>query len=147
MTHSFAPKHILAMLLIGFSLQANAQSETFAYANAKNPRSKSNEKNEMVRKGCKIDILQDASGELRFLVQIENPTNEKLVLFIRDNNNNTLHRETLNENQARFAARYNFTGMEDGDYVFEVRNGRNKLEKLLQIRTQTIQNRIVSVTE
>lgn len=152
MKHSivFTPKHILTLLAIvlGFSMQASAQSETFAYAN--NPGSGkstrvSPEKNEMARKGCRIDIQQEGAEQLRFLVQIDNPTGEKLTLFIKDANNNTLHKEALDVTSPKFVARYNLEKLEDGAYTFEIRNGKNKLEKAVDIKTQLMVNRVVSV--
>lgn len=152
MKHSFVctPKHILTLvaIVLGLSMQASAQSETYAYANP-GPGSKSarvaTEKNEMVRKGCKIDIQQEGSEQLRFLVQIDNPTGEKLTLFIKDANNNTLHKEALDVTSPKFVARYNLDKLEDGAYTFEIRNGKNKLEKAVDIKTQLMVNRVVSV--
>ncbi|MRG46396.1 hypothetical protein GFS24_14835 [Chitinophaga sp. SYP-B3965] len=153
MKHSivFTPKHIFTLLAIvlGFSLQASAQSETFAYANNPGSGNKSvrvaPEKNEMARKGCKIDIQQEGAEQLRFLVQIDNPTGEKLTLFIKDVNNNTLHKEVLDVTSPKFVARYNLEKLEDGAYTFEIRNGKNKLEKAVDIKTQLMVNRVVSV--
>jgi hypothetical protein len=153
MKHSFVctPKHILTLfaIVLGLSMQASAQSETFAYANNPGPGSKSArvapEKNEMARKGCKIDIQQEGAEQLRFLVQIDNPTGEKLTLFIKDANNNTLHKEALDVNSPKFVARYNLEKLEDGAYTFEIRNGKNKLEKAVDIKTQLMVNRVVSV--
>jgi hypothetical protein len=153
MKHSFVctPKHILTLvaIVLGLSMQASAQSETFAYANNPGSGSKSArvapEKNEMVRKGCKIDIQQEGAEQLRFLVQIDNPTGEKLTLFIKDANNNTLHKEALDVTSPKFVARYNLEKLEDGAYTFEIRNGRNKLEKAVDIKTQLMVNRVVSV--
>lgn len=153
MKHSFVctPKHILILvaIVLGLSMQASAQSET-AYAYANNPGTNKTarvapEKNEMARKGCKIDIQQEGAEQLRFLVQIENPTGEKLTLFIKDANNNTLHKEALDVTSPKFVARYNLEKLEDGAYTFEIRNGRNKLEKAVDIKTQLMVNRVVSV--
>lgn len=152
MKHSFVctPKHILTVvaIVLGLSMQASAQSETYAYANTPGPGKTvrvAPEKNEMVRKGCKIDIQQEGSEQLRFLVQIDNPTGEKLTLFIKDVNNNTLHKEALDVTSPKFVARYNLEKLEDGAYTFEIRNGKNKLEKAVDIKTQLLVNRVVSV--
>lgn len=152
MKHSFVctPKHILTVvaIVLGLSMQASAQSETYAYANTPGPGKTARvapEKNEMVKKGCKIDIQQEGSEQLRFLVQIDNPTGEKLTLFIKDVNNNTLHKEALDVTSPKFVARYNLEKLEDGAYTFEIRNGKNKLEKAVDIKTQLLVNRVVSV--
>lgn len=129
-------------------MQASAQSETFAYAgpkeSVKTPEAPE-EKNVMARKGCKINIQQDADATLRFLVHIENPTMDKLTLYIKDSNNNTLHKEALKADSPRFVARFNLEKLEDGEYTFEVRNGKNKLEKAVDIQTLLLVNRVVSM--
>ena len=154
MKHSFvfSPKHILTVtaIVLGLSMQASAQSEQFAFAGKLNDRKphlapEKTEKNEMARKGCKIDIAQEGSEELRFLVRVDNPTHEKLTLYIKDSNNNTLHKEALDGTSPRFVARYNLEKLEDVAYTFELRNGKNKLEKAVDIKTQTMINRVVSV--
>ncbi len=130
-------------------MQATAQSETFAYAGThkENPKASAapEEKNALVLKGTKMNIQQDADAALRFLVFIENPTLDKLTLYIKDSNNNTLHKEDLQVTSPRFVARYNLENLEDGTYTFEVRNGKNKLEKAIDIKTQMMVNRVVSV--
>lgn len=150
MKHSFvfSPKQILtvAAIVLG-SLQASAQSEAFAYAGTRKENPKTHaaieEKNAMVSRGCKMNIQQDADAALRFLVFIENPAMDKLTLYIKDSNNNTLHREDLQVTSPRFVARYNLENLEDGAYTFEVRNGKDKLERAVDIKTQTLVNRVV----
>lgn len=90
-----------------------------------------------------MNIQQDADAALRFLVFIENPAMDKLTLYIKDSNNNTLHREDLQVTSPRFVARYNLENLEDGAYTFEVRNGKDKLERAVDIKTQTLVNRVV----
>ncbi|WP_343700400.1 hypothetical protein [Chitinophaga sp.] len=151
MKHSFvfSPKQILtvAAIVLGCSMQASAQSEAFAYAGTRKESPKTHaaieEKNAMVLRGCKMNILQDADAALRFLVFIENPAMDKLTLYIKDSNNNTLHREDLQVTSPRFVARYNLENLEDGAYTFEVRNGKDKLERAVDIKTQTLVNRVV----
>lgn len=153
MKHSFvsAPKQLLtvAAIVFGCAMQASAQSETFAYAGTRkeNPKTAAapEEKNAMVLKGTRINIQQDADAGLRFLVYIENPAMDKLTLYIKDSNNNTLHKEELNSTSPRFVARYNLENLEDGAYTFEIRNGKNKLERAIDIKTQMMVNRMVSV--
>ncbi|RPD40302.1 hypothetical protein [Chitinophaga barathri] len=155
MKHSIvnAPKRVLTALalILGISLQASAQNETFAYVNTreeKAPRTTTNtspdEANFMIQRGCKIEVTQEGTDDLRFLVQIVNPRQDKLVLFIKDASNNTLHKEVLDGN-ARYLGRFNMDKLEDGSYTFEIRNGKNKLEKSIDIKTQFLVNRVVSV--
>ncbi|GEP95228.1 hypothetical protein [Chitinophaga cymbidii] len=149
MKHSFvfSPKHLLTVAALALSLQAAAQQETFAYAGGKGSKTKAApvETNDMIKKGYKLNIQQENVEDLRFVVQIDNPAGEKLTLFIRDANNNTLHKEVLDPASPRIVARYKMDKLDDGAYTFEIRNGKSKLEKAIDIRTETIINRVASV--
>lgn len=147
-----APKRFFTALLLiaGISMQSFAQDRDFAYATAPAHRETRAEKapedaNYMAKRGCKIDITQEGARGLRFLVQIDNPMQDKLTLYIKDGNNNTLHKEALDLTSSRFVGRYNLDKLEDGDYTFEIRNGKNKLEKSVVIKTQYMVNRAVHV--
>lgn len=137
-------------IVLGISLQASAQNEVFAYVNTreeKAPRTHNTtpeEANFMTQKGYKLDVMQEGTDDLRFLVQIVNPNQEKLILIIRDASSNTLHKEVL-DGKARYLGRFNMDKLEDGAYTFEIRNGKNKLEKSIDIKTQFMVNRVVSV--
>jgi hypothetical protein len=125
-------------------LHAAAQTETFAYNVA---RLKGNPVVTAPIEAFNVHITQLQKDQLLFQLSVDNPSNEKLTLYIKDNFNNTLHRETLPAT-LRFEARYNLASLEDGDYVFEIRAGKTKLaEKAIGIKTQTLVNRSVSVTE
>lgn len=151
MKHSvvFSPKRFLtvAVLVLALSMQASAQNETFAYAGSKGNKTKVTppESNDMIKRGYKLDIQKEGTEDLRFLVQIDNPAGEKLVFVIRDENNNTLFKEVLDASSPKIVARYNMEKLDDGEYTFEIRNGKNKLEKAVDIRTQTRISRVVSV--
>ncbi|SEW09340.1 hypothetical protein [Chitinophaga arvensicola] len=141
-----APKvALLVFVTILFPiLHAAAQTETFAYNVA---RLKGNPVATAPIEAFNVHITQLQKDQLLFQLSVDNPSNEKLTLYIKDNFNNTLHRETLPAT-LRFEARYNLASLEDGDYVFEIRSGKTKLaEKAIGIKTQTLVNRSVSVTE
>ena len=126
-------------------LHAAAQSQTFAY----NATRLANEKKGTPApiESFNVHITQLQKDQLLFQLSVDNPGNEKLTLYIKDNFNNTLHRETLPAT-LRFEARYNLASLEDGDYIFEIRSGKTKLaEKAIAIKTQTLVNRSVLVTE
>ncbi|MBO9152784.1 hypothetical protein ACFOTA_11240 [Chitinophaga sp. GCM10012297] len=146
------PKTVLTALalVLGISLQATAQSDALAYVNTREEKASRTastapeEANFMAQRGCKLEVTQEGTEDLRFLVQIVNPHQDKLVLLIKDANNNTLHKEVL-DGRARFLGRFNMDRLEDGAYTFEIRNGRNKLERSVDIKTQLQVNRVVSV--
>jgi hypothetical protein len=137
-----APKVVVFTFvsLIFFQVCASAQSTTFALLTAKN-ESIANPP----AKSFNAQIRQLKQDQLLFQLLVENPGNERLTLYIKDKFNNTLHREALPAN-VKFEGRYNLQSLEDGDYVFEIRNGKNiMMEKSLSITTQTQVNRNVSV--
>lgn len=137
----FIPKTlgiVLAAILLNNTNTA-AQDNTFAYNSVK-PRHES-----PAPAPYKLDISRVQADSLVFRVTVENPGSEKLMLYIRDNSNNTLHREQLPA-APLYTGRFNLQGLEDGNYTFEVRNGRNKLaERSLDIKTVTTVNRRVAV--
>ncbi|WP_113616176.1 hypothetical protein [Chitinophaga flava] len=132
---------VLAAILIPF-ITMHAQDKSFAYNNrfvAEQPSS------EAPKKDLEVEISQPVKESLNFTLAVTNPDNEKLTLYIKDSFNNTLHREVLPAT-VRFEARYNLQSLEDGQYIFEIRNGKNKVaEKSIGIKTQTMVNRLVSV--
>lgn len=93
----------------------------------------------------KLDVSQAAEEPLVFRVIVENPGSDRVLLTIKDANNITLHQESLPATLV-FKARFNMEGLQDGDYTFELRKGRNKLaEKQVSIKTETSINRVVSI--
>lgn len=132
---------VLASLIIT-SVTATAQQRAYAYNTSRII-------NEKPADGAapSIQLMQPAKDSLLFRLRVDNPSNEKLVLFIKDRNNNTLHREVLPATQL-YIARYNLQSLEDGDYTFEIRNNKNKVaEKAIAIGTRTQVNRIVTNIE
>ncbi|NSL89530.1 hypothetical protein [Chitinophaga solisilvae] len=132
---------LFATILIPF-VQMSAQANPFAFNSKKFVHE---EPLPIEKRAFSISIAQLDKDSLHFQLSVENPDNEKLTLYIKDSFNNTLHREVLPAT-VKFEARYNLQSLEDGEYIFEVRSGKNKLgEKAIGIKTQTQVNRMVSV--
>ena len=93
----------------------------------------------------KLDVAQVEQGQLVFRVTVENPGSDRIILSIRDANNMTLHQESLPATLV-YKARFNLQDLQDGNYTFEIRKGKNRLaEKTIGIKTETSINRTVSV--
>ncbi|HEU4555261.1 MAG TPA: hypothetical protein VFS25_20600 [Chitinophaga sp.] len=93
----------------------------------------------------KVNITQPHKDSLVFRLSVENPGADKVVLLIKDQNHNVLHREIIPATPV-FMGRYNLQGLEDGAYTFEIRNGRNGvIQKTVDIRTQLSVNRLGSI--
>ncbi|WP_298739347.1 hypothetical protein [uncultured Chitinophaga sp.] len=93
----------------------------------------------------KVNLTRSGGDSLVFRLRLENATAEKVVLMIKDKNANVLHREVIPATPV-YVGRYNLQSLEDGDYTFELRNGRDKIaEKTIGIRTELAVNRIGSV--
>ncbi|RFS23319.1 hypothetical protein DVR12_09885 [Chitinophaga silvatica] len=139
-----APKSILLTFatILFFQVCATAQATTFAYF-----APKTNTETTIPVNSFRVQIKQLNQEQLLFQLLIDNPTNEKLMLYIKDTFNNTLHREAIT-GTVKFEGRYNLQSLEDGEYIFEIRNGKSLLaEKAVSIKTQTQVNRRVLVTE
>jgi len=92
-----------------------------------------------------VNISQPRKDSLVFRVSVENPGADKVILLIKDQNHNVLHREIIPATPV-FMGRYNLQGLEDGNYTFEVRNGKNGvIQRSVEIKTQLSVNRLVSV--
>ncbi|MBC9910844.1 hypothetical protein [Chitinophaga varians] len=132
---------VLATILIPF-VTMHAQERSFAY---NNNRFVAEQPSSGIKKDLEVEISQPEKETLNFTLAVINPENEKLTLYIKDSNNNTLHREVLPAT-VKFEARYNLQSLEDGQYIFEIRSGKNKVaEKSIGIKTQTMVSRLVSV--
>lgn len=130
----FIPKMlgvVLAAILLN-TFNVAAQENTFAYNEGKVRKEKTTSS-----AGLKLSISQLQQDDLLFRVTVENPESEKLTLSIRDNNNMTLHQETL-PLTLLYKGRFNLQGLEDGNYTFEIRKGKTSVaEKTIDIRTET----------
>ncbi|MBV8254585.1 MAG: hypothetical protein JO154_18430 [Chitinophaga sp.] len=134
---------ILTVAILFSTITAMAQDNTFAF----NKVSIANAapENGSPKATVNMDLAQQNKSTLLFRLSINNPENEKLTLYIKDKNNYTLHREILPAT-ARYVGSYNLESLEDGDYSFEIRSGKNKvMEKTVGIHTSTVVNRNVSV--
>ncbi|WP_295126329.1 hypothetical protein [uncultured Chitinophaga sp.] len=140
---TFSPKKqlILALLLIGAAYPSVAQNPVLAYNNT-TPVEKTAGVGE--KKNLKVSVSSEAENPLLFRVTIANPTKERITMFIKDGNNNILHREVL-EADPQITGRYNLQSLEDGAYYFEFRNGKNRIEKVVDIKTEVYSNRVVAI--
>ncbi|NIG52326.1 hypothetical protein [Chitinophaga sp. Cy-1792] len=133
---------LTAAALLG-SLNVMAQENDYAFGTAKMTTAVT--ENGSPKAAVNMQLTQLNKDGITFNLAVENPSNEKLVLYIKDKNNFTLHREIL-PTTVRYAGSYNLDSLEDGDYTFEIRSGKNKLvEKTVGIHTSTVVNRNVSV--
>jgi hypothetical protein len=141
----FIPKAMGIVLAASLFVASNAtaQESTFAY-HAERPV-KTAAKASEAPSPFKMRLTQMEGDSLVFRLSVENPGAGKLILFIKDGNNNTLHREVL-PSAVAFSNRYNLQGLEDGSYIFEIRDGRQKIaEKTIGIRTEMLVSRSVAV--
>jgi hypothetical protein len=124
---------------------AVAQNNVFAYNMPVKNRATSHHTAEEAPAGFKVKLTQSNRDSLVFRLSLENPTAEKVVLVIKDRNSNVLHREVIPATPV-YIGRYNLQGLEDGNYTFELRNGRDRIaQKTIEIKTELAVNRIGSV--
>ncbi|UYQ92879.1 hypothetical protein MKQ68_22625 [Chitinophaga horti] len=141
LTCSFAPKKqiIMALIILGASYPTMAQSPVFAYNNTPVEKTSGGAK-----KAVKVNVVSEAENPLLFRVTINNTTGDRITMFIKDGNNNILHREVLDADP-QITGRYNLQSLEDGAYYFEFRSGKSKVEKMVDIKTEVYSNRKVEI--
>lgn len=137
----FSPKKqlVTALLILGTTAPMFAQNPVMAYNNTPVEKTTGSAK-----KAVRVNVASEAENPLLFRVTINNTTGEKITMFIKDGNNNILHREVLDADP-QITGRYNLQSLEDGAYYFEFRNGRNKIEKMVDIKTEVYSNRKVEI--
>ncbi|RAJ85569.1 hypothetical protein CLV59_102274 [Chitinophaga dinghuensis] len=134
---------ILTVAILFSTFTAMAQDNDFAF-NKVNIASVAPE-NGNPKATVNMELAQQNQNALLFRLSVNNPENEKLTLYIKDKNNYTLLREILPAT-AKYVGSYNLESLEDGNYSFEIRSGKNKvMEKTVGIHTSTVVNRNVSV--
>lgn len=129
---------IIAAMTTFTSVKATAQqegSDAFAYNDVRKAENTIIEdaeaKNKMI-----VHIQQEKENGLIFRVAIENPTEEKVTVYIKDGHNNILHRDVVSATST-FITRYNFQSLEDGQYQISVLKGKKKYRKEIQLKTRT----------
>lgn len=143
---NYMPKTITlafaAMLLAASG--AVAQDNVFAYNTVAKHRL-STHVEEDAPAAFKVKVTQPNKDSLVFRLSLENPTADKVVFIIKDKNSNVLHREVIPATPV-YIGRYNLQGLEDGNYTFELRNGRDRIaQKTIEIKTELAVNRVGSV--
>lgn len=132
---------VLVAILLNLTSVVNAQENTYAFN--KTNINFNNGETPATPTSFKLEIA--VQEELIFRVTVENPGSEKVILSIKDANNVILHQESLPATLV-YKAKFNLQGLEDGNYTFEIRKGKQRMaEKSIDIRTQTSINRTVSV--
>jgi len=134
---------LLAAILFNLAF-ANAKDTTYAY-NGNKGNIVNNDETPAPVTAFKLKVSQLDPEALVFKITVENPGTDRVTLIIKDANNYTLHQESLPVTMM-YVAKFNMQELQDGDYTFEIRKGRNKVaEKTVNIRTETSISRLVSV--
>ena len=142
---NYVPKTITlafaAMLLA--TAGATAQENVLAYHNTGNKAAAIEVLD--APSAYKVRLTQPSKDSLVFRLALENSGADKVVLAIKDRHSNVLHREVIPATSV-YMGRYNLQGLEDGNYTFELRNGRERIaQKSVEIKTELAVNRFVSV--
>lgn len=136
---------IAAAAMLFTTAGAFAQNNVFAYNTPAKNRTAAHAFVEEAPTGFKVQLTQSSKDSLVFRLSLENATAERVVLMIKDKNANVLHREVIPATPV-YIGRYNLQGLEDGNYTFELRNGKDRIaQRTIEIRTELAVNRIGSV--
>jgi hypothetical protein len=79
----------------------------------------------------------------KFKVHFENHDNSPVVLRIRNAANKVLHEEVVRE--GKYVRKFDLVNMADGDYTFEIANGKENISKGIQL--QTLSARTLQIDE
>jgi hypothetical protein len=76
-------------------------------------------------------------GNFRFKLTFENPLRQKTQIYLYDKDKNILFNEHSIVN-AQYIRAFNLSNLADGEYVFVIETGKEKLTKEFVISTQTL---------
>ena len=79
----------------------------------------------------------------KFKVHFENSDHSPVVLRIRNAANRVLHEEVVRE--GKYVRKFDLANMADGDYTFEIANGKENISKGIQL--QTLSARTLQIDE
>jgi hypothetical protein len=90
----------------------------------------------------KVAVYQ-VENTAKFKVHFENYDASPVVLRIRGANNKVLHEEVVRE--GKYIRKFDLAPMADGDYTFEIANGKENISKTIQL--QTLSARTLQIDE
>jgi hypothetical protein len=76
------------------------------------------------------------------MVHLENPRREKVTVLVLNHHGDVVYRQSLGQPEA-FAAKFNLTGLPNGEYTFLVKGGRGSHAR--NILVQTHSERVLSL--
>jgi hypothetical protein len=80
----------------------------------------------------KVAVYQ-VENTAKFKVHFENYDASPVVLRIRGANNKVLHEERVRD--VKYVRKFDLASMADGNYTFEIANGKENISKAIQLRT------------
>jgi hypothetical protein len=90
----------------------------------------------------KVAVYQ-VENTTKFKVHFENYDDSPVVLRIRAANNKVLHQEVVRD--GKYVRKFDLGNMNDGDYTFEIANGKENVSKAIQL--QTLSARTLQIDE
>ncbi len=94
------------------------------------------------KENTSFKVKVQAAGESSFRILVENPIGKKLSISISDKAGNILFDATTSEKN--YACKYDFSNVEDGKYIINISNRKEKFEKEVELNTITIESRNIS---
>jgi hypothetical protein len=93
----------------------------------------------------KLAVAQPDSAVLKFKVQVANPGNQKVALYVTEKNEGPLAVQSFTSSD--FAVVFDLSKLQDGEYAIEARAGKERLERKIVIETFSRVERVASVNK
>ena len=87
-----------------------------------------------------VSLDQPDSAKLKFKLSVSNPENKKVNITVSERRTGILHSQSFTSNT--YTSRYDMSQLEDGEYIIEVANDKERVTKDISIQTIVAVNRI-----
>ena len=119
--------------------------QSSAFGQASGDKNSEGNPAENVASTLRLNVKQLEGNVLHFLVIANNPSSERAIISVMDNNSQVLHR--INFSNETYAAKFNLSELPDGMYNIELASKKQKVTKSIHIFTKIEENRIVLLQE
>jgi len=124
---------ILAGIALAAFVQSASSAQILASAKQPDPKAITAPASESL-----MVLAYQIPGTPKVKVHIHNLNGDKLSLRLKDANGNVIYTEIVST--ANYIRRFNLEALPDGNYVFEVGNGAQRIQKFVDLQTVTARN-------
>ncbi len=90
--------------------------------------------------------MYQSANTMKMNVLVHYDGGQRIQILIKDKNNEILYSELLSKLECKYARKFDFNQMEDGQYIFEISNGKTTEVKTVKIDSKKIEaERIITL--